>query len=285
MRKTILEAGDAAVDLARRQHEAGNINDLDLVNQEALCEQVRADLVRSDADVIVARETLTRLLGVWGADSTYRVESKLPELPPKEVGLEHLESLAVARRLDLGATHEEAQAISHSLSLAKNSRWFGSTSVGASYERAPEGFSVAGPGVGLELPIFDQKQAVIARLEAQVRAALDRETALAVDVRSEVRAARARVVAMRTLVERYANVVVPLRERAVALSQEQYNAMLLGTYQLLQTKQNEVNAYREFIEALRDYWTARADLERATGGTLPIAEAHQVSHPLPGAGP
>ena len=90
---------------------------------------------------------------------------------------------------------------------------------------------------------------------------------------------------MRTLVERYAKVVVPLRERAVALSQEQYNAMLLGTYQLLQTKQNEVNAYREFIEALRDYWTARADLERATGGTVPMAASAANASPEPGARP
>jgi cobalt-zinc-cadmium efflux system outer membrane protein len=285
MRKAILEAGDAAVDLARRQHEAGNINDLDLVNQEALCEQVRVDLLRSDADVIVAREALTRLMGVWGADAAYRVEGKLPELPAEDVGLEDLESLAVGRRLDLGAIREDVRAISRALAVAKNTRWLGSTSVGATYERSPEGFSVAGPGVGLELPIFDQKQAVIARLEGGLRAALARETALAVGVRSEVRAARARVLAMRSLVERYAKVVVPLRERAVALSQEQYNAMLLGTYQLLQTKQNEVNAYREFIEALRDYWTARADLERATGGTVPMTGSAPNASPQPGARP
>ena len=61
--------------------------------------------------------------------------------------------------------------------------------------------------------------------------------------------------------------------------------MLLGTYQLLQTKQNEVNAYREFIEALRDYWTARADLERATGGTVPMTGSAPNASPQPGARP
>jgi cobalt-zinc-cadmium efflux system outer membrane protein len=55
----------------------------------------------------------------------------------------------------------------------------------------------------------------------------------------------------------------------VSLSQEQYSAMLLSAYQLLAAKQNEVNAYREFIEALRDYWIARADLERATAAAIP----------------
>jgi cobalt-zinc-cadmium efflux system outer membrane protein len=55
--------------------------------------------------------------------------------------------------------------------------------------------------------------------------------------------------------------------------------MLVGAYQLLQAKQNEVSSYREFIEALRDYWLARAELERATGGSLPVALAH--AEPLP----
>ena len=74
---------------------------------------------------------------------------------------------------------------------------------------------------------------------------------------------------MRDVVQRYVTVVVPLREQAVSLSQEQYGSMLLGAYQLLAAKQSEVDAYRELIEALRDYWVARADLERAIAGPIP----------------
>jgi outer membrane protein, heavy metal efflux system len=273
MRRTILEAGDAALDLAVRQHAAGNISDLDLANQQALYEQVRTDLVRSEADVITAREHLTRLLGLWGTDTTYQVADKLPELPTDEVELGHLESLAVSRRLDLGAAREESQVVSHALAMAKNYRWLGASSMGALYDRHPEHFTVFGPRAELEIPLFDQKQAVIARLEGQLRAALARETALAIAIRSEVRAVRTRLVVARAVVDRYAKVVVPLRQRVVMLSQEQYNAMLLGAYQLLTAKQNEVSAYREFIESLRDYWTARADLGRVTGGIVPMPKA------------
>ncbi len=268
MRRSILEAGDAAVDLARRQRAAGNSSEIDLANQEALYEQVRTDLVRSEADVATSREVLARLLGVWGADANYRVAAKLPELPGTEVPVEHLESLAIGRRLDLGAAHEEAQAVSHALAMAQNFRLLGSTSAGAAFERSPEGYSAITPGASVELPLFDQRQAMIAKLEARSRASLAHESAMAVSIRSEVRDARSRLLASRTLVERYSTVVVPLRRRIVALSQEQYNAMLLGTYQLLQAKQNEVNAYRELIEALRDYWISRSELERATGGSL-----------------
>ena len=44
--------------------------------------------------------------------------------------------------------------------------------------------------------------------------------------------------------------------------------MLLGVYQLIFAKQGEFNVYREYIEALRDYWIARSDLERAVGTRL-----------------
>ena len=269
MRRTMLEAGDAAVALSEAQHAAGNTSDLDLVNERTLYEQLRTDVKRSEADVVVAREALTRLLGLWGIDVAFHVPSKLPDPPPAEAPLDHLEALAIGRRLDLASAHQRTQALSHAAAMTKNYRLVGSSSAGVIFEHSPEHYSAVIPSASLELPIFDQKQASVARLEALVRQAQAHESALAVDIRSEVRVARARLVTMRDVVDRYATVVVPLREQVVSLSQEQYDAMLLGAYQLLAAKQNEVSAYREFIEALRDYWIARADLERAIAAAIP----------------
>ncbi|HLK40488.1 MAG TPA: TolC family protein [Polyangiaceae bacterium] len=271
MRRTVLDAGDAAVGLAEAQHAAGNIGDLDLANERALFEQVRTDLKRSEIDCLVAREALTRLLGVWGPSTTFRVPSKLPDLPASEAPVEHLETIAVARRADLASARAHTQALAHAAALAKNGRFLGGAGAGAAIERSPERYTAVSPGVSLEIPVFDQRQAAIARLEALVRQSSEREGALAVDIRSEVRVARGRLLAARDLVERYAKVVVPLREQVVKLSQEQYGAMLLGAYQLLAAKQNEVNAYREFIESLREYWIARVDVERAIGASIPGA--------------
>ena len=55
--------------------------------------------------------------------------------------------------------------------------------------------------------------------------------------------------------------------------------MLLGVYQLLQAKQNEINSYREYIEAVRDYWIARADLDKAVGAHLPAESAGAMTPP------
>ena len=271
MRRQLLEAGDATLDLARRQHDAGNISDLDVANEETMVEELRTELMRSEADVVTSHEKLTRLLGVWGPDAAYHVVAKLPELPESQGAdppSDHLEALAVGRRLDLLAAQAEVDAISHALTMTKTFRFLGGAAVGGNYERAPERYSTLGPNASLELPIFDQKQALVARLDGELRAAIARKNTLAVDIRSEVRDASSRLTASRAIVERYAKVILPLRERVVSLSQQQYDAMLIGTYQLLQSKRNQVSAYRELIEALRDYWIARADLERATGGSL-----------------
>jgi cobalt-zinc-cadmium efflux system outer membrane protein len=192
----------------------------------------------------------------------------LPDIPESDPPLEHLESLAVGQRTDLAAMRKEVQELGHVLSLAHSTRWAGSLTVGLEAARLVDGNYSFGPNAAIDLPLFDQRQALVARLEATERQSEARLQARAVDARSEVRAARDAMVSARSIAARYRTTVVPLRERIVALAQQRYDAMLLGAYELLLAKQAEVNAYRDYINAVRDYWTARSDLERAVGGRL-----------------
>ena len=282
MRQIVKDSAQAGVELSRRQYEAGTISDLDLANQEALFAQISTEFRRARADVTLAREHLTRLMGVWGSDATWKVSAKLDDLPAREATTEHIESKAIAARYDLAAAHKDVQVVSYALALAKNTRWTGIVDAGVDFHREAEGVRLLGPSVTVQLPLFDQGQATVARIEAQLRQMKNREGALAVDIRSEVRELAARLAVARGIVEDYQRTLVPTRERVVALSQQQYDAMLLGVFQLLVAKQNEINAYREFIEALREYWSLRAELEWKVGGSLERgpAGAHPPSHHL-----
>ncbi len=268
MRRAVTGAAQASAELARRQHDAGNISDLVLSNELAMHEQMKLDVARADADVLMAREKLTRLMGAWGDDTGWRVSGRLPALPKDEIALEHLESLAVRQRLDLLALHRDVQVLAYARSVMTSARWVPALGVGLEVARLTEGRVAFGPNGSIELPIFDQKQAAIAKIEAMLRQSEHRAAARAIEIRSEVRSTRDRVIFARRIVDHYRTVLVPLRERIVALSQQEYDAMLLGVYQLLLAKQAETNAYREYIEAVRDYWVARSDLERAVGGRL-----------------
>lgn len=268
VQRLIAAGAQASVDLTTRQHTAQNISELDLANERAAYEAVKLDLATMEAEGLAAREQLTRLLGLWGASTQLRVGPKLPELPAAEAPLDHLEKTAMQRRLDIAAARQDVEVTSRALDLAESRRWIPGVSLGAEAEREPGEFWRVGPSAHVEVPLFDQGQATVARLESQRRASEHRLAALAIDVRSEVRSARDRVLFSRSVAEHHQKVVIPLRERIVALSQEHYDAMLIGVYQLLIAKREEAHAYRDAIAALRDYWIARSDLERAIGGKL-----------------
>jgi len=122
--------------------------------------------------------------------------------------------------------------------------------------------------------LFNRGKAARLRAEAQLRQAQHRYAALGVEVRTQLRMARDRMLLARSRAEYYRNVVLPRRERIVSFSQQHYNFMLIGTFQLLMAKRDEITARREHIEALMDYWIARSDLEHALGGSLLSAAPH-----------
>ena len=272
MRETVVQAAEAAAELAGRQQEAGNISALDLAHQQAVFHQANLDLVQVEAKVLADRERLRRLMGLSGAEATWEIIEAFPGLPQTEPSLDELEALAVSQRLDLAAARQETRILERAVSLAR----FGvipEVAVGGLVEQEPDRPRSAGPTFEFEVPVFDQQLAGLARAKAQLRQSQHRVAAMERQVRSDVRLARERLLAARRAVEYYRDTMIPLHEEIVALSQQHYNYMLLGVYSLLQAKQDEVITRRNSIEALRDYWIARSDLERAVGGRLAVAAA------------
>ena len=266
--KAINETNAIAVELAQRQHEAGNINDLDLANQQATYSQSKLDIAETSASIRADREKLNRLMGTWGDDTAWRIDNELPELPVGDFPQRRLESLAISQRLDLAATKVEIGALVGSLGITKTYRYIGSVEFGVDTEKETDGQRMTGPTWQLELPIFNRGHGRIAKLQAQLRQAEGRLESEAVAIRAEVREARDRLIAKRDLTTYYRDELLPGRKKILGLTLTQYNAMLKSPYDLLLAKQNEILAERGYIGALRDYWIARADLERAVGGRL-----------------
>jgi cobalt-zinc-cadmium efflux system outer membrane protein len=277
MRQHIAQATEASYETASRLHEAGNISDLDLANEQGQYEQARVVLAESEGDLMASREKLTQLMGLWGRQIAWKIPAQLPDIPHEEIVLDHLESLAVENRLDLASARKEVEALAQALGITLDWRWVGKAEVGVSSERDTDGQWVTGPGLTLELPIFDQGQADIARLEAQLRQSQKQLAAVAVDIRSEVRSLRSRLILKRNLIEHYKKVILPLRERIVDLTLKEYNYMLVGVFDLLMAKRQEFDDYQNYIEAIRDYWITRSELQRAVGGRLPLVSQNEIT--------
>lgn len=268
MRALVSEAAEGSFDLARRIHAAGNLSDLALATERAMFEEARVVLAKSEVELRRTREALTRVLGLWGPAVAFTAVSRLPELPAEEPPLDSLESMAIDRRLDLAAAIQSVEVAATALGITRNWRYLLTAEIGVSAERETDGEWLIGPELSIELPIFDQRQAAIAEHEARFRQRAARMAALAVDIRSEVRELRDQLLMTRDLATHYRQVIIPLREQIVALTEEQYNYMLIGAFELLLAKQSEYDAYRDYIESVRDYWITRVSLTRAVGGSL-----------------
>jgi cobalt-zinc-cadmium efflux system outer membrane protein len=284
-RRAVVDATRAASDLSSRQLEAGNINQLEHSTERANHEQAKLDLAREELELLEGRERLNRLLGLWGVSTAWQLKESLAPLPPTEPPLEHLESLAIKQRFDVDVARRQAALLAKAVDLARSTRFVGRLEVGVDAHRDPDGPRVLGPNLVIELPIFDQRQATIAKLEAQRREEERRLAGVAINTRSEVRLAQARLLAARQTTLHFRDVLVPLRQQVVEQAQLHYNGMFLGLYHLLNAKQGEVEARRGYLEALRDYWTARAELARAVGGRLPAAPGTSSKTASPDAPP
>lgn len=276
MRREVVDAARAGADLAIRQFEAGNISDLQLALEEELVEQAKLDLAEAEAQVFASRERMNRLMGVWGSQIAWKLPAQMPAIPALEAKLEGLEAVAIRRRLDLEADRQGAAVVARALGTTRAWRFVPGLEVGVDVEKEDDGAWHSGPHVALTLPLFDWGQTRVARLESQRRQAENELVARAIEVRSEIRESRDRLVRARARVEYYRDTLIPLRERIVRLTQLRYNAMLLGVYDLLRAKESEIDTYRGFLEANRDYWLARIELERASGGSLETASAGET---------
>ncbi len=266
------QAAEIAAELADRQLDAGNINPLDHQLFAAALDHARVELADALLAATVAREQLTRLLGLWGEDVAWTFAAPLADALPPETELGSLESRGIHDRLDLSAARFAARSVALALELRRRGL-VPEVNVGLS-ARNEVGDDVGhewvlGPSLSIELPIFNPGHADIARIQAYLRQAQHRQQDLAIQVRSEIRVHRAELVAARRKVEYYQQKVLPRAGTITDLTLQQYNAMQIGTYQLLETRSDQLAAHREYVEALRDYWVARGELELAVGGRLP----------------
>ena len=264
----IVDANAASLDLAQRQYEAGNISDMALTQQQTTYSHSRLDVATTEAEIRRNREKIDRLLGLWGPDTEWKITSELPEVPRAELSTRGLERLAISQRLDLQADYLQLASQAKNLGLTKSFRLLGALDFGFDRERETDGQIRTGPTFTIELPIFNQGQARIARGEAALRQARDKFEALAIEVRSQIRELQDGLMSKREIARFYQDELVPDQRRILKESLINYNAMEIGNFELFTAKAEEARTEREYLEAIRDYWITRAELERAVGGNL-----------------
>jgi outer membrane protein, heavy metal efflux system len=281
LRRNIVAALSASFELAAKLHEAGNITDLSFATERALYEESRLAHTAAEAAVQATREELSALLGVWGQGASWTADERLPEPAPVDARLAELEGRAIEQSLDLELGRQRFAAASKGANLAAVRGWLPELRAGVSAEReADQGAEWAvGPAVALELPLFYQGQAETGIALADMRREQRLYADLAVRIRATARASAARLQAAAKSAAYYRDVLLPLRQQIVDETQLQFNAMSVRAFQLLQAKRDQIETARAYVEALRDYWTARTIVDQLLAGRLPRRSAQLDAAP------
>ncbi|MET0856127.1 MAG: TolC family protein [Telluria sp.] len=263
-------AFEASAELTGRMAQVGNSSQLDLAREQAFHAEAIGAVGRASRHAGAAREKLTRLMGLDGAQAQYRLPDRLPDLPAAPAELIDAERIAMRDRLDIQAARVEAEQTASALGLTKATRFVNVLDLG--YVRnSSAGASAAGYEITLELPLFDWGSARVAKAEAIYMQAVNKMAQAAVEARSEARESYLDYRSSYDLARHYRDDVIPLRKKISDETLLRYNGMLISVFELLADAREQAGAVNSYIEALKDYWIARTNLEAALGGRLPAA--------------
>ncbi|MEX0806931.1 MAG: TolC family protein [Candidatus Binatia bacterium] len=276
LRQSIVQALAASFEVAKRLHDAGNITDLDFARERALLEIGKLALRSAEVAVRQSREELNILMGLWGKQTDWQSDGRLPDIPEQPLRTEDLEQLALTRSMDLLSARQRIVIAGNQLGFNRWTALVPELHAGPLGERS-EGSWEVGPTLEFPIPLFDQGQARIGRAVAELRRAQQEYYALAVRIRGTAWAVRDRLEGARDRALYYRDILMPLRERIVNEAQLQYNAMQLGPFQLLQAREQQIETAVAYVEALREYWLARGDAGQILRGLLPSSVAVPTS--------
>ena len=268
--KQVNESAAAGAELATRMAGAGNWSQLDLLREQAFYVDATSAVGRTTKESVVAREKLTRLLGLSGPDVQFKLPERLPDLPTKPLDLPQVEQLAITDRLDIQAGQLQLKETAASLGLTKTTRFINVLDLGAVRNSASGQQTAPGYELTIEIPLFDWGSTRVARAESTYLQAANRLAETSINARSEARESYLGYRASYDQAKHYRDQVLPLRKRVADEMQLRYNGMLVSVFELLADARDQANAANGYISALKDYWVAESNLQAAIGGRLPV---------------
>lgn len=258
-------ASEAAAELGRRMARVGNWPRLNEFRESAALGEASVQAARARQAALVARNRLTRLLGVWGEEARYRLPDALPGLPEALPAIADPEASALAQRYDLRALLIEIAAEVREFELDGYDN--GSVSVGE-FRDVTIGRPLGSGGVErkMRVPVFDLSAQANFGKQARFMTLVNQTSRLSISVRADAREAYVAYRTAHDIARHYSAHMLPLQTRIMDESVLRYNGMLQSVFDLLADARQRTAVQVAAVEALRDFWIASADLRGALVG-------------------
>lgn len=286
-------AADAASELAQKLGETGAMTKSAQAREHVFVAELAGETAKARLAARLAKEQLTRLMGLWGPEVDYRLPNSLPPLPKAVVKRDTIEAEALRNRIDLQVAKLELEATARSYGLTDATRYVTDLEIRTGFEAEREiedgrkKVDTTGAGeLEFAIPIFDTGKARLRKAEIGYMRAANQLAEKAVNVRSEARSAYEAYRSSYDIARHYRNSVVPLRTNVEEESLLTYNGMISNTFELLADTRDKINSILLSVNAKRDFWLAEANLAPAIygGGSSPASAETEVASASAGSG-
>ncbi len=115
-------AADAASELAQKLGESGALTKSGQAREHAFYAELTGQMAEARLASRLAKEELTRVMGLWGSEVDYFVPDRLPSLPRRIVRKDRIEQEALQNRVDLQVAKLELEAVARSYGLTEATR-------------------------------------------------------------------------------------------------------------------------------------------------------------------
>lgn len=260
-------AADAASELAEQLGRSGALPKAGQAREHVFFAELTGQKAEAKLAARMAKEELTRLMGLWGEEVDYFVPDKLPALPKGLKAGKFIERAALENRVDIQIAKLELEALAQSYKFGEATRYLTDFEIiaGTEVEREFEDGETKGKATGqvefeFVIPIFNTGKPRMRKAELAYMRAANQLAELAVNARSEARSAYTEYKARYELARHYRNSVIPLRTTIEEEALLTYNGMITSTFDLLADTRAKINAMLLSANAKRNFWLADANL-------------------------
>lgn len=269
LEEQIYTSAKASYETAKQLYAVGNINLLNLYTEQSFYEQAKIDLAGMHTAVNKSRETLNQIMGLWQKSYTqWQITNRLPLPPDSLLQQKSLESIAVKKSLLLAIAKKKIEFRLQVLGFTEISSVIPILELEIEAEK-DDGEWEVGPGISIELPIFDQGQARILRNDSELRQSRKMYRHKAIQIRSVARFFKYDFINKHRIVKHYKKFLLPLQEQIMNQTMLNYNAMQIGPFEILTNKRQQIMTARNYIESLYGYWQADNIQQQILYGVIP----------------
>ena len=274
--RELYESAVVAADFAQLLFDAGNISELELLGSQSIVTQRQAQQINAELDAAKKASMIKMSLGL-SHETAIIIPDKLPMIDQTLLiapALETRELLQLAQQHQpaLLLTNRETQRSQLELATAVRRINLRQSGLELMSERESNGERQQGLALSLAAPVFDNGDIELSALQGRVQLSLNHHQQQLQQTGALIQNALSDINSNLQQIDLLTQKELPLYQRMMTLSLQEYNFMLRGTFELFTVADRVLDARLRYIDASEHYWRAWATLGNLVGTQIQESE-------------